>query len=265
MKKFIPLEELTSKDKIEFIDSLKNKDNYITQSVIRNKKLLYYTSSRRQLWQALGHEYIEPELLDFIDNIPCDSVFYDIGASNGIFSIYAAKSKLKTFSFEPEAQNFSLLEINSYLNYKDLKYPIKTFNIALSDCEGLGELYVAKYEASGHMKILDKPQKVQESEEFKPDYIQNIMKFRLDLLIDIFKLPIPQYIKIDIDGSERVFFEGAKKTLQNNIVKSIFIELDNSEDNQNVLNDILSLGFHIDKKDQVQNYVDLTNYSLSRG
>lgn len=61
-----------------------------TMTHIRNIDVVYTTTSKRLLWQAIGLEYIESELLDFIDAIPHGEIYMDIGASNGIFAMYAA-------------------------------------------------------------------------------------------------------------------------------------------------------------------------------
>ena len=42
----------------------------------------------------------EPETLEWIDSFSADSVFWDIGANVGLYSIYAAKTKnIQIFSF----------------------------------------------------------------------------------------------------------------------------------------------------------------------
>ena len=106
---------------------------------------------------AYGHEHIEPELLDWIDGIPSGSVLYDIGASNGIFSIYAASRSLRVIACEPDPSNYFLLAFNNYLNSTLNDVSLEAcLNIALSDSIGTGNLQIAKMELGGHEKILDK-------------------------------------------------------------------------------------------------------------
>lgn len=265
MKKYIPLENIVDKDKLSFIDNIENNSLLVTESKIREKTCYYYTASRRQLWQAVGLEYIEPELLDYIDGIEEDAVFFDVGASNGIFSIYAANSGLQVFSFEPEAQNFSLLELNNYLNRNNVRHKISTFNIALSDCEEVGNMYMEKYEAGGHLKILDRPTQVQSNKEFQPEYIQNVLKYNLDGFIKKFQLPQPEYMKIDVDGAEGNLLNGCQNTFSSKILRSIFIELDDTnKETAHSIELIMSFGFKINKKIQVQNYDGLYNYIFLR-
>lgn len=263
--KHIDLTILAGAKKYQQILALENAPATLTSTLVRGIELDFYTSTRRQLWQALGHEYIEPELLDFIDTLPAGSVFYDIGASNGIFALYAARKGLQVFCFEPEAQNFALLEHNAYLNYRHLESPCSCFNVALSDQNGLGRIFISKYEPGGHMKILDKPIKVQATEAFQPEYIQSVLKFRLDHFIEFSGIPAPHYLKIDVDGSEAAVIEGATHTLHNPALKKIFIELeDNSNNTNRVLSALAAVGFSIEKSCQVQHYAGLSNVILSR-
>ncbi len=265
MKKFIPIEELVEKGKLDFLVNLEHTDNLTTKVKVREIECIYYTNSKRTLWQAVGIEYIEPEMLDFIDSIKEDSVFYDIGASNGIFSIYAMNKGLKVFSFEPEIQNFALLGTNNYLNSKQIKHQAKIFNIAVSDSNKMGNIYIAKFEAGGHMKILDKPEKVGEKKTFIPDFVQNVLKFTLDSIVEQYTLPMPEYIKIDVDGAELAVINGAQKILKDKTLKAIFIELeDEKKETAWIIEKILSFGFIENSKIQVQNYNGLYNYIFKR-
>ena len=77
--KRVDLKELVTADKLEQVVSCEQLGNIVTSSQVRGVHLHFLTQTQRQLWQAVGHEFIEPELLDFIDNIPSGSIFYDIG------------------------------------------------------------------------------------------------------------------------------------------------------------------------------------------
>jgi FkbM family methyltransferase len=265
MQKFVPIEKLVEKEKLDYLLELENSPYLNTEVTVRDTKCLYHTNSKRTLWQAVGIEHIEPEMLDFLDSMDDNAVFYDIGASNGIFSVYAMQKGLKVFAFEPEIQNFSLLGINSYLNSKTIKHQAKIFNIALSDSNEIGNMYIAKFEAGGHMKILDKPRKVGEKDNFTSAFVQNILKFTLDEVIEKYKLPSPEYIKIDVDGAELAVIDGGGTTLSNKLLKSVFIELeDEKPESEIIINKLKSYGFSVKSKIQVQNYVGLFNYILIR-
>ena len=54
----------------------------------------------------------ELETVNWIKNFDKESVFFDIGANIGIYSLFAAKLNYSTVSFEPESHNFAALNIN---------------------------------------------------------------------------------------------------------------------------------------------------------
>ena len=64
----------------------------------------------------LGTIYIEPGLLDFIDALPKNAIYFDVGASTGVFAIYAAIRGNRTICFESEVANFNILTMNSIVN-----------------------------------------------------------------------------------------------------------------------------------------------------
>ena len=53
-----------------------------------------------------------------------------------------------------------------------------------------------------------------------------ILGLSLDSLIYEFNMPIPNYLKIDVDGNDLFALTGAKRLLNENNLKEIFIEID---------------------------------------
>ena len=95
--------------KLFFIKEKKVKHNNIDLKF----KIVNYIS----YYRAKTFSYKEPETLNWIDNFKENSVFFDIGANVGIYSIYAVKSKnCEVYSFEPSVFNLELLVNNIQLN-----------------------------------------------------------------------------------------------------------------------------------------------------
>jgi len=90
-------------------------------------------------FRAKTFSYKEPDTLEWIDGFETDSTLIDIGANVGIYSLYASYKINKIYAFEPDALNFSLLNLNIFDNNKDKvikAYPIsihsyKTFVLNL--------------------------------------------------------------------------------------------------------------------------------------
>ena len=231
---------------------------------IRKTRLKFYVTSELMRRFLLDFHDSEPQTLDWIENFRDGEVFYDLGASSGPFSIYAAlKSKSEVISFEPSAQNFAILDRNCYLNNHKIKYPIKLFNIALSNDIGVGTLYIYSYEGAGGRQLDKKVSRG--GKQFPTAHLQTTIKENLDSMIERYQLPLPNHIKIDVDGSEKMIIEGAKKTLKNPKLKSLLIELDDNDKKKNqILRMIRNSGFILCGKFQVAHYKSINNHIFTR-
>ena len=160
----------------------------------------------------------ETEVLDFIDDCPPDSVFYDLGACEGRFTLYAALKGLRVVAFEPENYNLQALKDNLMLN--DLVDRVTVVPKAIGDSNGSSTLNIGQPWAGGHQKVVSQPDARQDlGFNFKTTQVIDIC--RLDDAVST--LPAPDFIKVDIDGSEMPFLRGAVKTLPQ--LKGMMIEL----------------------------------------
>ena len=211
---------------------------------------------------AAGHELIEPELLDWIDTIPKGEVLYDVGASNGIFALYAAAAGASVYAFEPDPSNYFLLSHNNYLNSSSSGRPLKgCFNMALSDQLSTGTMHIKNMELGSHEKILDKRQDVYGA-DFEPAYSHAVLKFGMDELPKLLHLPAPKYLKIDVDGSEVEVLAGCRNSLLQ--AQSVFIELTTDFIQSPHYAVFEKSGLTLTGKHQVQNYSDLYNCIFDR-
>jgi FkbM family methyltransferase len=182
-------------------------------------------NGRLRVW-AKRFEEIEPELLDLIDGLSEGTVLYDVGASIGLFSLYAAlQRRCRIFAFEAEAQNYATLELNHYLNRDRLAEPLTTFNVAIADAIGIGRIYTHVHGAGEHGKVLDHAIAQDTRQGFDVAHVQTVLKMPLDRLVAECGLPPPQMLKIDVDGAEGVVLAGAVTTLRQGALHTVFIEL----------------------------------------
>jgi len=226
----------------------------------------YFIASEYLLFAADHMGDIEPGTLDWIDSFDEQGVFYDVGAAHGQFSIYAAvKKNARVIAFEPEAQNFATLERNHYLNRRRILHATISLNIALSDSAELGPLYIYRYEAGLAMKILGRPVRRLETNEFDPAHVQIVMQERLDEVVSRYKLCLPNYVKIDVDGSEERVLQGATHTLSNNEVKSVLVEIVDPEgEGSKLISFLKDKGFILERKDRVENFDVMYNCIFRR-
>jgi FkbM family methyltransferase len=237
-------------------------EDFVYESARRGKPLRWLGLSRRLLWMAAGHELIEPELLDWIDTIPKGEVLYDVGASNGIFALYASASGASVYAFEPDSSNYFLLAYNNYLNSSSSGCPLKgCFNMALSDKLSTGAIHVKNMELGSHEKILDKRKDVYGA-DFEPAYSHAVVKFGLDELPKLLNFPLPMYLKIDVDGSEVEVLAGCRNSLLQ--AQSVFIELTTDFIQPPHYGLFDKSGLTLTGKHQVQNYDDLYNCIFDR-
>ncbi len=163
----------------------------------------------------------EPETINWIDSFSNDSIFWDIGANVGMYSVYAAKSKkCKVYSFEPSVFNLEVLARNIYLNKLTSSITIMPF--AVNDVMGRGNLNMSSTEIGGALSSYDKTYG-EDGEEMKVIFSYPVFAISLDEINSNLATSTPDYIKIDVDGIELLILNGGIKVL--NKVKGILIEL----------------------------------------
>lgn len=260
----VDLETLVGHDIYEQILEI-DEGHAIVGSSVRGVDLKFFTPNLRALWQSVGQEHIEPDLLNFIDGCGDHSVYFDVGASTGVFSIYAAAKGIKTYCFEPEASNFNILNFNALLNFANIKPDnINCFNLAVSDTEKTESIYIKKFEAAAHEKILGTPKARDSETSFEYEYKQRAYCVSLDDFCRREQV-YPTDIKIDVDGVELDVVRGMRGILKEGHIQRIFIEIsENDPRSSQTLEMLLDAGYKIHSKTRVQNYFDENNYVLHK-
>lgn len=175
-------------------------------------------------WRADTFSSKEPETLEWIDSIPVGSVFWDIGANIGLYSTYAALArKCKVWSFEPSVFNLELLARNIFLN--GLSDQICIVPIALSDKLGSSKLRLTSTDWGGALSTF--------GHDFGWDgkAIDQVFEFQtmglsMEDAVNKLSLPMPDYLKIDVDGIEHIILSGSLEVLKN--VKEMLIEINDN-------------------------------------
>jgi len=208
------------------------------------KKIIYYTPSTTTLWRCETILTQEPETMEWISGFSPDQTLVDIGANVGMYTIWAViTAGVRVFSFEPESKNYAILTENIRLN--NLQGAVTAFCIAISDRMELGELFLSSINkgGSGHTFGQSTGHMLQPTAS---PFRQGCVSFTLDELVANGSIPCPDFIKIDVDGIEHKVIQGLMKTLENETVKSILIELNTHlEEHRNVIGKLTDLGFEL--------------------
>jgi FkbM family methyltransferase len=201
--------------------SIESKYVKVIETTVRGTALRFAGYTRAlELCARMNREI---EVIDFIDSIDKGDVLYDLGACEGRFAIYAALKGLRVFAFEPEQENFDAMAENIALN-DECHENLTALKLAVGAYSHEAEINIAQPWAGGHQRVIsDAPSRV----DLKFDFVslQKVQVVSLDEYIASSDIPRPNYIKVDVDGSEMPFMEGAKETLKHPALKKVLIEL----------------------------------------
>jgi len=164
----------------------------------------------------------EPPTIEWVDRMPLDATFWDIGANVGEFSLYAAKRGVRTVvAFEPGPANYANLCRNRELNGFDDNMLILC--LGLSDEMTIASFNMTSTDAGHSCHSID-------DTHGAPAYVENIMTMTIDQAISELKLTPPSHIKVDIDGAEELLIEGGVETLSSGATKSLYMEFAEDEE-----------------------------------
>ena len=226
---------------------LKNENLFI---VIDDKetssKLKFSVSNELTLWRAQTLFTKEPVTIEWIRNFKKKSIFFDIGANIGVYSIFAAIiSKATVYSFEPESNNFQSLMENIILN--NLISNINPYPIGISNQTTITSLYLDSFiKGNSHHSV---GESMDHNLQIKKTKIkQGIFSTTLEDLIKSWNFPVPNYLKIDVDGIEYKIIERSHKLLENKNLESVLIEINpKREKDKEIIKTLLYYDFIFDK------------------
>lgn len=184
--------------------------------------LLFSCENRLTLWRAETFFKKEPDTLEWIDSMRPGDILFDVGANVGLYTLYAARKGVKVYAFEPESQNYAILNRNIYLNL--LQDNVVALNVALSDTRTVDFLYLSSMDKGASLHTVHENLDFA-GQRFDAGFRQGIIATTLDSLVAEWNLPRPTHIKMDVDGHEAAIVTGAAQTLSNAEFKSLLVEL----------------------------------------
>jgi FkbM family methyltransferase len=193
-------------------------------------------------WRVTSFSSKEPDTVAWLDSLEPGSVLFDVGANVGMYALYAAARGLRVYAFEPESQNFAILNANIALN--GLQDRITAYPICLSDTLKIDRLYLSDFTAGGSCHSFG----AEVGFDLKPRksaFPQGSISVSIDQLVSQMGLPSPHYVKIDVDGFEHKVIAGASQTLGGgkSSVRSVLVELNTHlSEHQQVISRLEALG-----------------------
>ncbi len=194
-----------------------------------------------------GFETVEAKFL--LNLLKPGDIFLDVGANAGFFTVIAAKQVGITghvYAFEPGQRELKLLHHNIAINHLT---NVTVIESAVSNKNGTAKFAISEDGAMNSMAKNNHP--LQQIEEWCSVPTVSIDKFAED-----YKVNKVDCIKIDVEGAEKLVFEGLKNVLFSNEKLLIIFEA----------SDLNTIGFAYSVKDLLEELMNLgiNLYSNSR-
>lgn len=206
-----------------YINNLMLKNAMLNQRYVSHNgiNLSFVTPNPINEYRAESFSTKEPETLEWIDGFENDSIFWDIGANVGLYSCYAASKKnSNVIAFEPSVFNLELLARNIFNN--QLIDRITIMPLAISDKQSLSKLNLSSTQWGGALSTFGETYG-QDGKDLDIEFAFNTFGISMDIAHEVFKLPLPKYLKIDVDGIEHLILQGGKLVLDS--VQEILVEI----------------------------------------
>ncbi len=173
-----------------------------------------YVTQRLEAQELLDVVTSERSVMDeILKEIRPNDVFWDVGANLGVYSLLAANcAGVQVVAFEPHPATAKRLRKNVELNEKT---NVKVLNIALSNSEGSARfdpIELDSPQARAYLVISDKISGTIEVETSSGDK-----------LIEKGIVPIPDIVKIDVEGAEPLVIKGIGSSLPS--CRALFCEV----------------------------------------
>jgi FkbM family methyltransferase len=197
----------------------------------RQGPLLFVTAHPQALQYPRDFETREPETLAWIDSFETPCRFWDIGANIGVFSLYAGlRPGVEIRAFEPAAASYGALCRNIEAN--QLADRVQAYCVALSDRTELGRLNLSGTNAGSVFNAFDSTTDCF-GRQLEIVFRQGMLGFSIDDFRRLFRLPPPNYLKIDVDSIEERILAGAAETLRAPELRSVLIECERAKSARN--------------------------------
>jgi FkbM family methyltransferase len=180
----------------------------------------------------------QPGTIEWINSFRPDSVFWDVGANVGVYTLYAAmRGGTTVVAFEPAAVNYFLLAANCEANRLDDR--VDCLLLGLGSERAIARLHVSQFGSARSFSF-------RERGEHQHGGRQPALIMSMDQLIEEYELPCPNYIKIDAPGLTEAIVIGGTRLLRRPDVRELHIEVrEQSKAGQRLVEMLRQAGFAV--------------------
>lgn len=222
-----------------FLFCPKNKILQVNLGELSTKFYAKTPDEMRLIESVTGDEGEKKVLLSLMSLLREEDTVYDIGANVGVYSILLGKkmgNSGKVFAFEPESESLKKIKENIKLNNLE---NINIIDKALGDSASFANLYISQ--TTGNFSLENIYEKEAKSE--------SVEVVKGDDFVEKNNLPIPNIVKIDVEGYEYRVLRGLKKSLEKPECRIICCEihvgiLSEGVTEEKIIDFIKSLGFN---------------------
>lgn len=180
----------------------------------------------------------EPHTIEWLRAIEPTDLLWDIGANVGVYTLFAAARGVPVMAFEPESQNFGMLNANIY--YNRLSGLATAYPLAIGKITDIGDLYLTQFMTGGSCHQFGDKTSFSGEKEMHADFRQGSMCLRAATVAELTGRS-PTHVKIDVDGHEPDVVEGLMGLPG---LKSLIIETNwNRQDHKDMVDLLESEGF----------------------
>ena len=202
-------------------------ENSYKELEIYKQTVNFFVPNKVVEWRIDTFYSKEPETLDWINSFENNekTVFWDIGANIGLYSIYNAlkNDKSITYAFEPSTSNLRVLSRNISINNLEQKIKIFTNPLTNKSNEFLLMQENDFYEGGALNTFGENFNFEGKKKNFKMKY--SLLGVSINYILNKKILSVPTHIKIDVDGIEHLILEGANEFLKDEKLKTISVEI----------------------------------------
>ena len=172
----------------KFVKKILIKNCKTNEIVVNGYKMLLDKNDIMQM-SLFDYEFVETEIVK--NNVGKNDVVIDVGANIGYYTLLMAKNNAFVHSYEPEPNNFDLLQKNILLN--NFSYNVQLYNKAVSDHIGHSKLILSDHSTGQH--------KLGNNRFGTKSINVDVVKIELDKI---------DFAKIDVEGEEYNVLKGMK-------------------------------------------------------